>query len=140
VTRRDTTATAAALVLAATVTVGAAPAAFAQAGGNSFNQLVAPPAPTTPTATATTPSSPSTSSSSSNGGLSTGASFAIVGGAVVLIAAIAFVIMRDAHRAAPVKAREAALAGDRPAPGRAERLRRQRERAKQARRSRKRNR
>jgi hypothetical protein len=132
-------AAAAALALA---TCGAA--AASPALGDAFNQLVSPQTaqttPTTPTPTATTPATGSTSSSTSGGGLSTGVEFAIFAAALALIGGIAFVIMRDARRAAPVKAHDSVLAGGRPNPGRAERLRRQRERAKQARRSRKRNR
>jgi predicted lipid-binding transport protein (Tim44 family) len=102
-----------------------------------YQQLVSPQTqqPTTPVAPTPSP----TSSSTSNGGLSTGAQVAIFAGALLLIGVIGFVIMRDARRAAPVKARDVAIAGDRPGAGRDDRLRRQRARAKQARKARKRN-
>lgn len=136
--RASKTAVRAAAALAATlVLAGPLPPAFAQ---DSFNQLVTPRAqPTTPTAT-TPANTQNTSSSTSNGGLSTLAQAGIFAGALVLIAAIGFVIMRDARRAAPIKAHEAGLPGGREVGGRSERLRRQRARAKQARRARKRNR
>jgi amino acid transporter len=111
-----------------------APAALAQSANPFYQQLATPQTPTTVT---TTPAP--TTASTSNGGLSTLAQLSIVAGAIALIAVIAFVIMRDARRAAPVKARDAAIAGDRPGAGRGDRLRRQRARAKQARKARKRN-
>ena len=129
----------AALALAA-CSAGPAPAALA----DSFSQLVSPQTtpttPAAPTATAPTPSSPATSSSTSGGGLSTGAELGIFAAALLLIGAIGFGIRRDARRTARVKAHDPVLAGGRPDPGRGERLKRQRDRAKQARRARKRNR
>jgi hypothetical protein len=113
-----------------------APAAFAQAA-NPFQQL-ATPQTQPPTTTVTTTPSP-TPTSTSNGGLSTLAQASIFAGAVLLIGVIGFVIMRDARRVAPVKARDVAIAGDRPGAGRGDRLRRRRARAKQARKARKRN-
>jgi hypothetical protein len=117
------------------------PAAFAQ-GASPFQGLPAPqaqPSTTTVAPTTVAPTPSPTTASTSNGGLSTLAQASIFAGAVLLIGVIAFVIMRDARRAAPVKARDVAIAGERPGSGRGDRLRRQRARAKQARKSRKRN-
>jgi hypothetical protein len=113
-----------------------APGAFAQAP-SPFQQLATPPAQ--PRTTTVTPTPSPTPASTSNGGLSTLAQASIFAGAAVLIAVIGLVIVRDARRAAPVKARDVAIAGDRPGAGRGDRLRRQRARAKQARKARKRN-
>jgi predicted lipid-binding transport protein (Tim44 family) len=110
-------------------------------GTGAFQQLVTPQSQQTTTAApAPLTATPSpTTSSTSNGGLSTGAQVSIFAGAALLIGVIGFVIMRDARRAAPVKTRDVAIAGDRPGAGRDDRLRRQRARAKQARKARKRN-
>jgi hypothetical protein len=119
--------------------IAALAAAPASAAAQSPLQGLPPgPAPQigapAPTPAPTTPASPS----SSNGDISARAEIAIVAGAFVLLCGIAYVIMRDARRAAPVKRRELATGGG--APARNERLRRQRARAKQARQQRKRNR
>src|SRR5258708_10540799 len=136
---RRTVASLAAAVAAISMALAGAqlgPAASAQAA-NPFQQLATPQTqpPTTPVTTTPSP----TPAGTSNGGLSTAAQAAIFAGAIVLIGVIGFVIMRDARRAAPVKARDVAIAGDRPGAGRGDRLRRQRARAKQARKARKRN-
>ena len=128
---------------AATLAVLTGSAAAAQlALADSFSQLVSPQTtattPATPAAPAPTPAP--TSSSTSGGGLSTGAELGIFAAALLLIGAIGFGIRRDARRTARVKAHDPVLAGGRPDPGRGDRLKRQRDRAKQARRARKRNR
>jgi hypothetical protein len=122
--------------LAAIAGLAAAPASAA--AQSPFQSLPPAPAPQVstqaPAPVSTTPASPSSSSSD----ISAPAEIAIVGGAFVLLCGIAYVIMRDARRVAPVKQSELATGGA--APGRSDRLRRQRARAKQARKQRKRNR
>lgn len=130
----------AALILAILALGGLVAAAAAQAQ-SPFQNLSAPSAPQTTTVAPSAPvtTTPSPTSSSSNGGLSTSAEIAIFVGAILLIVLIGWVIMRDARRAAPVRAREPGIAGGRAASDRAGELQRRRARAKQARRQRKRN-
>jgi hypothetical protein len=124
-------------LLAGVAALAAAPAGAA--AQSPLQGLPPGPAPQIGAPPATTPASPTPASpSSSNGDISVRAEIAIVAGAFALLSGIAYVIMRDARRAAPVKRREFATGGG--APARNERLRRQRARAKQARRQRKRNR
>jgi ABC-type Fe3+ transport system permease subunit len=111
-----------------------APAAFSApvGGGNALSELTEPQQQTTPTqTTATTATTESTSNSS------TVVLLALVA-AVALLIAIAFVIVRDARRVAPVA--DAQLSEGGSARDSAARLRRRRARAKAARRQRKRNR
>jgi hypothetical protein len=88
---------------------------------------------TTSTATA---SAATTTSGTSTGGGSTGVVALVIGVAVVLLAGIAWLIVRDARRAAPMTSRPRGA----PPARSADRVRRERERAKAARRQRKRNR
>jgi hypothetical protein len=109
------------------------PASAGAAVGASFQQeLVAPPTETTATAKKTTTTEQESSSSS---GLSPTLIFALVAGGV-LLAGIAFVIVRDARSVAPVT--EGAAAGGTRNPE--ARLRKRRARAKAARQQRKKNR
>ena len=89
-------------------------------------------APSTPTLT-----TQATTTSSSDSGLSTGAQVLLFGGGAVLLAAIAWLIVRDARAAAPVDERlHPPRSGSAPPRDRAQ----ARRRAKAARRQRKRNR
>ncbi len=109
-----------------------APAALAQLGNP-----IAPVAPVETTTTTTVVTANSSSSSSSGIGASASVAILIVGTALVLIAAIAWFILRDARSHAPT--REGALAA--PSPRRSlEQRQRDRAKAKAARQQRKRNR
>lgn len=119
--------------LALVVGALAAPASVHAQSANPLQGL--PPAP--PPTTATTPVvSTGSSSRSRGGGVSGTAEGAIIGGALVLLLGIGYLIVRDARSAAPVPER---APGD-TRTGAAERRRRERARAKAARRQRKRNR
>jgi hypothetical protein len=124
------------------VSVGAPTAVAASTGGGSgaFSELTAggqkTSTSTTPTTTATTASTASSTSSNSNTG-----SVLLLGliAAGALIAGIAFMILRDAHRVAPIPDGQVTAAG-RPARDLAVTMRKRRAKAKAARRQRKRNR
>jgi hypothetical protein len=106
----------------------------AAAGGNAFSELTKGGQETTPTTTtATTASTESTSSSNS----SKVVLLALVA-AVALLVGIAFVIVRDARRVAPVD--DGQLTGGATARDTAAQMRKRRAKAKAARRQRKRNR
>ncbi|HEV3318240.1 MAG TPA: hypothetical protein VG053_00715 [Solirubrobacteraceae bacterium] len=127
--------------IAALIPAGAcAPAAVgASAGsGGAFNELTqgGQEASTATTPTTTTKESTSTATSSSNT-----SSVLLLGliAAGALIAGIAFMILRDAHRVAPVPDGQVTAAG-RPARDVAATMRKRRAKAKAARRQRKRNR
>ncbi len=116
-------------------------AATGAAGGNSFSELTQggseASTATTPTTTSTTKestASSATSNSNTSGVLLLGL---IAAGA--LIAGIAFLILRDAHRVAPVPDGQVGADG-RPARDVAAMMRKRRAKAKAARRQRKRNR
>ncbi len=120
------------LFVAAVLVIGPVPFAGAAVGeGNAFNQLVETQASTTSAAVATASSE---SSSSSN---STSVIVVALIAAVALLSVIAFVIVRDARRVAPVTDAELSGRGSR---DQAARLRQRRAKAKAARRQRKRNR
>jgi hypothetical protein len=124
--------TVAALLVAATLALGAPAVAGAQ--GDPFSPL--PPAPREQLPP---PRSPTTQSPD-GGGLQSWQQLLILASALVLIGGIAFAIVSDAKRSAPV--REPADDGE-PEPSAREKVRRQqrsREKAKAARRQRKRNR
>lgn len=107
-------------------------------GGNSFSELTegGNESSSTPTTTSTAATESSTSSSSSNTG-----TVLLLGliAAAVLIGGIAFLIMRDAHRVAPVPDGQMSAVG-RSARDPAVTMRKRRAKAKAARRQRKRNR
>ena len=108
-------------------------------GGSAFNELTESgkeaPAETTPTTSTTGSSTPSTTSSSNTG------TVLLLGliAAGALLAGIAFVILRDAHRVAPVPDGQVTGVG-RSARDPAVTMRKRRAKAKAARRQRKRNR
>ncbi len=121
----------AALVAGTAALALAAPSALAQLPNN-----LAPLAPTTTTSSTAVVTANSTSSSSSIGA-STSVALFVVGVALLLIAAIAWFILRDARSHSP--SREGALAA--PSPRRSlEQRQRDRAKARAARRQRKRNR
>jgi len=124
-----------AALLALGPVAGPAAADSSLGNGNSFSELTQGQPETTTKATRTT--SPASRESSTNSN-STGLIVAISGAALVLLAGIGFVIVRDARRVAPagdVQLNEARASRDSAA-----RVRRRRARAKAARRQRKRNR
>jgi uncharacterized protein HemX len=125
------------MVLALALVGTAAPAAMSAAleGGNgAFNELRGAEQETTPTqTTASTAATESTSSSNSGTVV-----VVVLAAAVALLIGIAFVIVRDARRVAPVA--DAQLSEGGSARDSAARLRRRRAKAKAARRQRKRNR
>jgi hypothetical protein len=111
-----------------------APLSIAQVGPNV-------PAPLTQDQSPPPPPAPVNSNASDSGGLSTLQLVLIFGSAMAILAGIAWIILRDAHRAAPVQERSQAP-GEKKLSAR-ERERRQRQRrdkAKAARQQRKRNR
>ena len=110
-----------------------APTAMSAGLNNSLGELSERGSATTPTKTATTASTETNSSSNS----STVVVLALLAAGALLVG-IAFVIVRDARRVAPVTDAELAEGG--PARDSAARLRRRRAQAKAARRQRKRNR
>ena len=87
------------------------------------------------------PPQPVNSNAADDGGLSTLQLVLIFGSAMAILGAIAWLILRDAHRAAPVQERPRATAQKKLSPRERERQQRQRrDKAKAARRQRKRNR
>lgn len=129
--RRRTRLALAALVAGTATLALTAPAALAQLPNN-----IAPLSPTTTTSSTSVVTANSTASSSSVGA-STSVALFVVGVALLLIAAIAWFILRDARSHSP--AREGALAA--PSPRRSlEQRQRDRAKAKRARQQRKRNR
>ena len=121
-------------VVLATVLVASGPVTVAFGQGAPFAPL---PPPQQPPPTVTVP--PTSSRSSANDGLKTWQQILIFGGGAALLFGIGMVIVRDARRAAPVKA------GEQPTGGTTRRSRdrereRARARAKAARRQRRRNR
>jgi hypothetical protein len=123
-----------AIVLAALLlSVAAAPVAVAQVGPSVPSPLTqnAPPPPP----------APANRAAGDDGGLSTLQLVLIFGSAMAVLAAIAWVILRDAHRAAPVQERPHTPAEKQLSARERERRQRQRrDKAKAARRQRKRNR
>jgi hypothetical protein len=122
-----------AIVLAALVLpLAAAPIAGAQLGPNAPAPLTQNPPP---------PPAPANSNATDDGGLSTLQLVLIFGSAMLVLAAIAWVILRDAHRAAPVPERSHDPAEQKLSARERERRQRQRrDKAKAARQQRKRNR
>jgi hypothetical protein len=122
-----------AIVLAALVlSLTAAPVAGAQLGPSAPAPLTQNPPP---------PPAPANTNATDDGGLSTLQLVLIFGSAMAVLAAIAWVILRDAHRAAPVPVRSQDKAGQKLSARERERQQRQRrDKAKAARRQRKRNR
>jgi hypothetical protein len=108
--------------------------ATAVGGGNAFSELTQGGQETTPTTTATTATTETSTTSSSNS--SKVVLLALVA-AVALLVGIAFVIVRDARRVAPVE--DGTLTGA-PARDTAAQMRKRRAKAKAARRQRKRTR
>jgi hypothetical protein len=127
---------AATLCLCALLALGAAsvhaPTAFSAGLNNPLGELSEHESTTTPTTTATTSTETNSSSNSS-----TVVILALLAAGALLVG-IAFVIVRDARRVAPVTDAELAEGG--PARDSAARLRRRRAKAKAARQQRKRNR
>jgi len=129
-----------ALCLAALLALACAPVPAALAagtfGGNStLNKLAEEE---TPESTETTKAAATNTSSSSNSGISGSILAFAVGGAVVLLGGIVFVIMRDVRNVAPVTEAEFAEAGASRHSEAA--MRKRRAKAKAARQQRKRNR
>jgi hypothetical protein len=122
-----------AIVLAALViSLAGVPVADAQLGPNAPAPLTQNPPP---------PPAPANTSATDDGGLSTLQLVLIFGSAMLVLAAIAWVILRDAHRAAPVPERSHGPAEQKLSARERERQQRQRrDKAKAARRQRKRNR
>jgi hypothetical protein len=122
-----------AIVLAVLVmSLAGAPAGDAQLGPNAPAPLTQNPPP---------PPAPANTSATDDGGLSTLQLVLIFGSAMLVLAAIAWVILRDAHRAAPVPERSRDPAEQKLSARERERQQRQRrDKAKAARRQRKRNR
>jgi hypothetical protein len=107
-------------------------------GGSAFSELTEGGKETS--STATTTSTASTESAASGSGSNTGTVLVLgLGAAVVLIGGIAFLIMRDAHRVAPVPDGQVGGMG-RSGRDPAVTMRKRRAKAKAARRQRKRNR
>jgi hypothetical protein len=99
------------------------------------------PAPLTQNAPPPPPAAPAGTNANDDGGLSTLQLVLIFGSAMAVLAAIAWIILRDAHRAAPVPERSRGPAEQKPSARERERQQRQRrDKAKAARRQRKRNR
>ncbi len=123
----------AAAAIGAALSLPSAAVAAEGAGGSSFQQeLVAPPQETTTTAANTTASGQESSSS----GTSSTLTIVAIGAGGLLLAGIAFVIVRDARSVAPVV--ESATSGGSRNPQ--ARLRKRRAKAKIARQHRKKNR
>jgi hypothetical protein len=122
------------IVLAALLlSLAAAPVADAQIGPNAPAPLTQNPPPPPP--------APANTNAADDGGLSTLQLVLIFGSAIVVLGAIAWVIVRDAHRAAPVPERSRGPAEQRLSAREREREQRQRrDKAKAARQQRKRNR
>jgi hypothetical protein len=121
------------VLLALLWSLAAGPLAVAQIGPNA-------PAPLTQNSPPPPPA-PANTNASDNGGLSTLQLVLIFGSAMAVLAAIAWIILRDAHRAAPVQDRPHSPAEKKLSAHERERQQRQRrEKAKAARRQRKRNR
>ncbi len=108
--------------------------ATAVGGGNAFSELTQGGQETTPTTTATTATTETSTTSSSN---SSKVILLALVAAVALLVGIAFVIVRDARRVAPVE--DGALTGG-SARDTAAQMRKRRAKAKAARRQRKRTR
>ncbi|GAC1435411.1 MAG: hypothetical protein NVSMB51_04850 [Solirubrobacteraceae bacterium] len=108
------------------------------AAGAAQNPFGPPVAPAPPQDQATSTQAATTSTSS--GGLSSGSQVLIFVGAGAVLAAIAFVIMRDARIHAPARARTGAEPQRKTTPPLAVRVDRGRAKAKRARQARKRNR
>jgi len=122
-------------LLVLTLACVSAPVAFGASANESkaFNELTGGSGEAETTSTATTSTSSNTSVSNSQG------TVLLAGGAaVVLLAGIAFVIVRDARRAAPAGGGD--LVDGRPASDPAVKLRKRRAKAKAARKQRKRTR
>jgi hypothetical protein len=122
-----------AIVLVA-VLLGLAPCsiAVAQIGPSVPSPLTQPPPPPPPTVNP---------NANDSGGLSTRQLVLIFGSAMAVLAGIAWIILRDAHRAAPVAEHPKTPAGKKLSAHERERLERKRkEKAKAARQQRKRNR
>ncbi len=117
----------------------AAPGAGATSveGGNSFNELSQKAQETTSTAATTTTSTTGSSSASKNSN-SNSIIFIGIGAAVVLLLGIGFVIVRDARRVAPAGAED--LIDGRSGKDNTRRHANRRQKAKAARRQRKKNR
>jgi hypothetical protein len=122
-----------AIALAALLlSLAAAPIAAAQVGPNAPSPLTQPPPPPPP---------PVNPDAGDSGGLSTLQLVLIFGSAMGILAVIAWIILRDAHRAAPVQQRPQTPADKKLSARERERQQRQRrDKAKAARRQRKRNR
>jgi hypothetical protein len=120
------------LLVALLLSLAPAPLAVAQVGPNvpaPLTQNEPPPPP------------PVNSDAGDDGGLSTLQLVLIFGSAMLILAAIAWIILRDAHRAAPVQERPHAPAEKKLSARERERQQRQRrDKAKAARQQRKRNR
>lgn len=130
---RESVATLLAIAALTTLGLGVQPARAQQA-----NPFTAPPVSQAPSATTSTPASGgSSSSTATDGGISSGVLVLVLGAGALLIAGIAWFIVRDARAAAPVGEGVRAGRASKPSPARA---RRDRARAKEARRQRKRNR
>jgi hypothetical protein len=122
------------VLVAVLLSLVAAPLAVAQVGPNV-------PAPLRQDQPPPPPPPPANSNASDNGGLSTLQLVLIFGSAMAVLAGIAWIILRDAHRAAPVLERSQAPAEKKLSARERERQQRQRrDKAKAARRQRKRNR
>jgi hypothetical protein len=122
------------VLVAVLLSLVAAPLAVAQVGPNV-------PAPLRQDQPPPPPPPPANSNASDNGGLSTLQLVLIFGSAMAVLAGIAWIILRDAHRAAPVHERSQAPAEKKLSARERERQQRQRrDKAKAARRQRKRNR
>jgi hypothetical protein len=122
------------VLVAVLLSLVAAPLAVAQVGPNV-------PAPLRQDQPPPPPPPPANSNASDNGGLSTLQLVLIFGSAMAVLAGIAWIILRDAHRAAPVQERSQAPAEKKLSARERERQQRQRrDKAKAARRQRKRNR
>jgi|HubBroStandDraft_2_1064218.scaffolds.fasta_scaffold154094_2 hypothetical protein len=122
-----------ALVLSSGITTPAR-AATAVGGGNAFSELTQGGQETTPTTTATTATTETSTTSSSN---SSKVILLALVAAVALLVGIAFVIVRDARRVAPVE--DGVVTGG-SARDTAAQMRKRRAKAKAARRQRKRTR
>ena len=122
------------VLVAVLLSLVAAPLAVAQVGPNV-------PAPLRQDQPPPPPPPPANSNASDNGGLSTLQLVLIFGSAMAVLAGIAWIILRDAHRAAPVQERSQAPVEKKLSARERERQQRQRrDKAKAARRQRKRNR
>jgi hypothetical protein len=122
------------VLVALLLSLAPAPLAVAQVGPNVPAPLRQDQAPPPPPA-------PANSNAGDDGGLSTLQLVLIFGSAMVVLGGIAWIILRDAHRAAPVQQRSHTPAEKKLSARERERQQRQRrDKAKAARRQRKRNR